>query len=85
MASPVFNCHACHRPLGAEEGHNLTDDLRIICYRCLIDSPLHPEWYPNCPSTWHDMFDHIRYVSGNRASVAMLLGYWRPNDQRKAA
>ncbi|AZL13756.1 hypothetical protein CXR25_13725 [Brevibacterium aurantiacum] len=76
--APAFTCNACHRVIGQDEGHNVTDDHRLICYPCLTTTPLHSRWYPQCPNGWHDMYDHIRYVSGNRTSTAMLLGCWHP-------
>lgn len=76
--APAFTCNACHRVIGQDEGHNVTDDHRLICHPCLTTTPLHSRWYPQCPNGWHDMYDHIRYVSGNRTSTAMLLGCWHP-------
>ncbi len=63
-AAPAFDCAACGRRIGKTAGHNLTDDGRVLCGRCLGTRRLHASLYPNCPVAWHDLFDHARGVAG---------------------
>lgn len=75
-AAPAFDCAACGRRIGKTAGHNLTDDGRVMCTRCLGTRRLHRDLYPECPVAWHDLFDHARGVAGTRAGVAAVLGLW---------
>jgi hypothetical protein len=75
-AAPAFDCAACGRRIGKTAGHNLTDDGRVLCGRCLGTRRLHARLYPDCPVAWHDLFDHARGVAGTRAGVAAALGLW---------
>jgi hypothetical protein len=34
-------------------------DKGTSCLRC-TDTAHHAEVYPDCPTTWHDMYDHIK-------------------------
>lgn len=72
--APPLDCSACHRTIGKRAGHNLTEDRRLLCTKCLFNRKLHPVYWPACPEAWHDMFDHTSHVSGTRAGMASLLG-----------
>lgn len=78
--APGFDCAACGRRIGKRGSHNITDDHRVICTRCMFDRRLHARFWPTCPHGWHDMFDHTPSVAGTRAGVAALLGLW-PDQQ----
>ncbi len=75
-AAPAFDCAACGRRIGKTAGHNLLDDGRVLCSRCLGTRRLHRDLYPGCPVAWHDLFDHARGVAATRAGVAAALGLW---------
>ena len=75
-AAPAFDCAACGRRIGKTAGHNLLDDGRVLCSRCLGTKALHRDLYPGCPMAWHDLFGHARGVAGTRAGVAAALGLW---------
>lgn len=76
IPAPPLDCAACQRTIGKGSGHNLTDDRRVLCMRCLFRRDLHGTFWPDCPLPWHDMFDHTSGVSGTRAGVAAALGLW---------
>lgn len=69
----AVDCESCGRTIGKTAGHNVTDTYRVLCSRCLNTRNLHSLWWPNCPHTWHDNFDHIRYVLSTRGAVSRLL------------
>ncbi len=75
VAAPAFDCASCGRRIGKRAGHNLTDDSRVVCCRCL-DRNAHARMYPGCEVSWHDMHDHLRHVVGTRAGIAAVLGMW---------
>lgn len=68
-----FECQACHRTIGKNAGHNVTDHGRVMCSRCLNHRDLHSDWWPDCPHSWHDNFDHIRRIGSTRAAIAHQL------------
>ncbi len=75
-AAPAFDCAACGRRIGKTAGHNLLEDGRVLCTRCLGTKRSHPSLFPDCPVAWHDLHDHARSVAGTRAGVAAVLGLW---------
>lgn len=78
--APALDCSACGRTIGKRAGHSITEDNRVICTRCLGDKRLHGVFWPECPDTWHDMYDHTPSVCGTRAGVAWKLGLWNGEE-----
>lgn len=74
--APALDCSRCGRTVGKRRGHSLTEDNRVLCVRCLWDRRLHADYWPDCPESWHDAFDHTPYVVGTRAGIAAVLGLW---------
>lgn len=74
--APALDCTACGRTIGKRSGHNLTDDGRVMCSRCIFKAPLHASLWPDCTEQWHDVFNHLCSVSSTRAGVAAELGVW---------
>lgn len=74
--APPLDCAACAQTIGKWAGHNLTDDLRVLCSRCLFRRDLHRTFWPDCPLRWHDVFDHTKSVASTRAGVVAALGLW---------
>ena len=78
-------CASCDKPMkGSESGAYLPDaielatmerDYPIVCARCLMTATghLHAAFYPDCPISWHDLWDH-RTTSGK---VAILRKFQR--------
>lgn len=75
--APEFDCHNCHRRIGKAAAHVLVDEQYVLCTGCMGSNTkhLHSHYYSDCPSAWHDMWDH-RATHGTRAAVAALLGIW---------
>lgn len=73
--APAFDCANCGHRIGKTRGHNLTDDQRVVCSRCL-DRRAHARLYPDCTVAWHAVQDHLGSVGGTRAGIAALLGVW---------
>lgn len=74
--APTLACHACRRTIGKRAAHNVTEDRRVLCTRCLGRRELHATLWPDCPHAGHDVYDHTPHVAGTRAGVAHLLGVW---------
>jgi hypothetical protein len=83
-AAPQFRCHDCHKwisktgPVALLFKDDFDKEVVILHLGC-SDKPssnqAHARWYPECPESWHDMYDHARNW-GSRAGIAALLGIW---------
>lgn len=75
--APALDCAACGRVIGKTAAHNVTDDMRVLCSRCLTGGQRkHAAFFPGCEVPWHDMHDHLKHVAGTRAGAAAALGVW---------
>jgi hypothetical protein len=90
--APAFDCAACGRRIGKTTSHVLLGERgdhsvdHLICVRCMNKGRhwgLHTRFYPDCPTDWHDLYDHPS-CSGTRAGIASLLGLW-PTTQTTPA
>jgi hypothetical protein len=83
--APQFRCRTCRKWVALTRSLILLREDQpgpepvILCLRCM-DAPTpreaHARWYPDCPRTWHDMYDHHEHAWGSRAAIALLLGIW---------
>lgn len=83
--APPLDCAACGRTISKRRGHNLTEDRRVLCGRCLDDKATHALLWPTCVKDWHDAYDHTPSVAGTRAGVAAALGLWPTYSDRSAS
>lgn len=84
IPAPVLTCVACEKKIPKKVGHNLTDDRRVVCSRCIFDRAHHATLWPSCPEPGHDVFDHLLHVSSTRAGIAAVLGLWSWGDAEVA-
>lgn len=78
--SPAFDCPKCHRRIGKKRTHYLIKTTgEVWCPSCTYpftgSIPTHAIAHPDCPTKWHDMWDHSSdHLSGTRAGIAWHLG-----------
>lgn len=66
-------CETCRRTLQEDAAHNITEDGHLMCSRCMNRRNMHSEWWPECPRSWHDNFDHMKHVMADRITAARIL------------
>lgn len=67
-----YNCQTCEKQI-SPTGHYITKDHHVLCFECTDTPALHSHLWPDCEETWHDPWDHIRYVLASRATTAHIL------------
>ena len=72
MTTLTWNCDHCNKRI-PEGGHYITKDHHVLCFECTDTPAVHPHLWPNCEDTWHDPWDHIRYILATRKTTAHIL------------
>jgi hypothetical protein len=73
--APALRCDECRRRLGKQATHFvIAGGEYLLCQACMTGSRgrsqrLHGKYYPECPESWHEMFDHEK-------SFATRAGAW---------
>lgn len=79
-AAPALDCSQCGKRIGKARTHVYVPATGTVwCLKCFSpftgSRPVHARTYPDCPETWHDMYDHPHSI-GTRAGIAALIGLW---------
>lgn len=92
MSADPFSCAVCGRTIGRTAVHRalgpgLVAADRMICLHHMDTAgDFHAKFWPDCPTWWHDMYDHP-CLSGTRAGMraAAVQGYviqaWPERDR----
>jgi DNA-directed RNA polymerase subunit RPC12/RpoP len=72
-----YNCQTCQKQI-PPNGHYITRDHYVLCFECTDTPALHSHLWPECEDTWHDPWDHIRYLLASRAATAHILSEGTP-------
>jgi hypothetical protein len=68
----TFNCQTCEK-LISPTGHYITKDHHVLCFECTDTPALHSHLWRDCEETWHDPWDHIRYLLASREATSRIL------------
>ena len=70
--APALDCHECGKRIGKRRFHCIIDNTRVLCARCLDQRHLHTKYHPDCPTSWHDMYDHDIKLATRAAAWHLL-------------
>ncbi|BBZ74142.1 hypothetical protein [Mycobacterium paraseoulense] len=79
--APALNCSVCGRRIGLRGAHFFVQPNVLMCGKCATwdnnSRTAHAARYPDCPDTWHDMWDHY-ICSATRAGAWYVLERAKP-------
>ena len=71
--APALRCDECGKRIGRRRLHFvLTDGARLLCGRCTERRDLHAVYFPHCPKSWHDLYDHDLRLATRAAAWFVL-------------
>lgn len=77
--APALRCDECGKRIGIRRGHHVLSDGEILlCGGCRTSYSagrgrgMHSKYYPDCPDSWHDMFDHPGHLATRAAAWFVL-------------
>jgi late competence protein required for DNA uptake (superfamily II DNA/RNA helicase) len=83
--APALRCDECGKRIGKPRTHFIPASENLLCPSCMVltrsgSVRLHAKYYPDCPETWHDMWDHS-------LSHATRAGAWfvLPDPEKRTA
>jgi hypothetical protein len=73
----ALHCYKCEKPIGAKRCHLVMKRAAVvICSECTWPGTreLHAEFFPDCPHSWHDLYDHCdEHIMATNRRIAILV------------